>query len=258
LTAVSKQRDAAVDHLKREYDQAISLATTAETKAALIKRRDELTQPSAPQKNIIVTDSGVRATQSAAQLDQRADVLLDSEDKVQKQLERVETHLAALERRSALLRHGTSAESSLFVEGLNRRMGSTRVSQAVADSSKDQGGGSPSVAYEPPPRNPDTNIPTVNSPGAQESPRSGYSAGEGGDHASQPPAMPTVNLRDVIDPLIFDSLKSGGRAANLQEQIILLRGARAKLRSLSAHLKEESEKVRQEAKQRRDPASSNR
>ena len=255
LNALQERIATAGRKLIDKYDRAITEATTDAERAGLARRQQALRRKMEPKDQRIVVTAPIEESESASQLDLKADLLLDSDDKIRNELRRVESRLARLERQSSLLRHSAAADDDLFVETLPQRVGST-IAVNPGPRGTPPASTNPTPSAGAPAEPVDSNVAREGAPPgslAADSPNGNYSIPPppAPDSSGGIGAGPTVSLREVVDPMTFESMQTAGKSANLKDQIAALREAKAKLHRLSGQLRERSKQLRREAAKRR-------
>ena len=262
----------------KAYERAIARSSDPQRKKRLSERHSRLLARLEGRTTRIVVDGESDELDSPDDLEEKADLLADSQEKVARQLRRIEQHLANLARRAKLGRHGRAADDTMFVENIPRRVGSTR-SVVTQASSAGNGQAAPrgAVAGRSPGQNEnvasapsaeggggsemrDADDGALDSAGGGQQPSFGNSDnGAGfGDGAAAPPSTITppptqapVTVRNLIDPGTFRGLQQRG-AGSLTSHIALLKREQKRLKALSLELSRKSAALRHKAKQLKD------
>ncbi|MCC6747427.1 MAG: hypothetical protein IT371_07205 [Deltaproteobacteria bacterium] len=262
---------------------AAARTTDAQERDRLRRRREALLaeQQRASQNARIVTGGQVSPHDSAEDLEEKADLLKDSEEKVRKQLRRLQAQLGQLQHKARLERHSRAADDNPFVEDAPRRTARPKIVGAAAtgDSSGAAAPKAPSgqKVTAPPAagattrgedkgNNSDSVPEAAASPAPPAAPGSfsgGASAGghAGGSGAPSEPARATaapsavgsspqvgVTVRDVLDPATLRELERAGARGDLKARVAALKKASQQLDELARGLAARAETLRQRAK----------
>lgn len=125
LTQLNEQIRQLSGTLTQTLDRAIKQTSDSDERKRLVGYRQSLEQKNKAHERVVL-NTKVTANDSQEDLEEKADILSDSEEKIRKQLNRVESQLARLEHQHQLARHGRAAEETLFVEGTAQRLGGAR------------------------------------------------------------------------------------------------------------------------------------
>ncbi|MCA9671304.1 MAG: hypothetical protein KC503_37160 [Myxococcales bacterium] len=270
LTKLGQRTRALADQLIGLYTRAIRSEKDATRRKALrAKRRALVIRHRGQRGSNVVVKSNARAYDSPEDVNEKADLLSDSEEKVRRQLRRLRRRLARLEHRARLRRHGSAADDSPFVESAPRRTSRT----ATASN----GGGNnaaPASPANPGAGNANSRSPgEVTSGGVQSPPAAPAPGGafqnSGGKATAPPPvaadsdnaaadpsagglrasAGATVTVRDVLDPALLRKLQRAGQSGSPKSRIAELRKATARLKALAERLRANAKALRERAKQ---------
>ncbi len=283
LTKLQGRIHAARKRLAAAYDRAIQQAD-AKLKVVLRRRRARLGRKRQGANTRIVTGDRSSPYDSPEDLEEKADLLKDSEEKVRRQLRRLQRQLARLQHRARLRRHARAAEDNPFVENAPRR--TSRVSAARKPQEPASSGGAAATTNgptsegddsaaragggtAPPPAPPASDYDGKSNSGEQSpaDPSSDMATGLGG--ASSPAPQPTgsgswsgvgdssrdaagvsisVTIRDVIDPSLLRKLGQVVRGGEVKARITVLRRATSKLGQLAGRLSKKARSLRQRAR----------
>lgn len=262
LTALRAQLRAAVERLIAEYSEAARRASSDGERARYQKLRSELVGKRSQDTRIVTRERAGRLD-SPEDLDEKADLLQDSEEKVRRQLRQVEAKLAQLENRARIQRHGKALDDNPFVEESPRRTGQARRTSAApnaagatsAGESNEAGGrtsppagksGTPNAPAPPP------------SPGSFDADASAGPSYAGASGATaKAPAAPDglragseviISIRDVMDPAILKDPKLGTKGDDLKAHLAALRNASQRLRQVAGQLSTQAKDLRQRAR----------
>lgn len=275
LTRLQSNIRGAQQRLLTAYQRALKAYTDRATRIRYARRRAALKRQMGQQPARIVVSGQARPMDGPDELEEKADLLDDSAEKVERELVRLRRRIAALQLRSKLRRHRRTAADTLFVEDTPRRLGRVvrtgRASgggvQAAADSKGPPAG--PTAAESP---SAGVNSPTALD-GANMTPPGNRSSSPSMDDSAAPPsastggagavppswsatpdvgsATPAPNLRSALDPVAFDELRralsQGGSAGGLSK----MRATAARLERLTRRLSSQASKLRQQANKRR-------
>jgi prefoldin subunit 5 len=253
LTQLGAQIRIATDELRNAYGAAIARARDPEQRRQLEQRLARLNAAGSHIR--IVTKEKVNPLDSADDLNEKADLLQDSEEKVRRQLRQVQAQLAQLEHRVKLQRHSKSVDDNPFVEESPRRTGQAKRSTLESAPA----GGGTARATTPP------------SPGALADSSAEVPAGFTGSAKTNSPAPPPsgagdtsyagvsgrggleviVSIRDVMDPSILNDLKQSTKSDTLTARLAALKKASGRLRQVADQLSNQSKQLRRRASQLR-------
>ena len=283
LTRLRGQMRRVQDELVKAYDQAIARASDAGQRRELRRRRARLLRPRSARGGKIVTSDEASPYDSPDDLEEKADLLQDSEEKVRRRLRQVERRLVRLERVARLQRHSRAADDSPFVESAPRRTSRTRgVARATTaadgarttagpagdDRPANQSAGGGAAGAAPPPAAPASPDPGASGEfaGAKSndtdtrSPSSDLSSATGGQApapslagastSATPAASGTVSVtvREVLDPGFLGRLQREGKGGDLRARIAALKKAAGKLDGLATGLSGKARCLRKRAK----------
>ncbi len=255
LTRQRSQLRALTQQLALAYAAAASRAGGAE-RARLERRRAQLAALLGSGPARIVTREKASPLDAPEDLEEKADLLQDSEEKVRRQLRQVQAKISMLERRARLERHGKALDDNPFVEDSPRRSGAARkVAAAAADSASGKSN-APS--------------PSAMGPTSPAPPPAKYGAGAGESGAMADAADPTssgsvragvgsvartgggsseiISIRDVLDPAILKDPASPERGDSLRARLAALKSAGARLNDVAGKLSTQARDLRQRAK----------
>jgi hypothetical protein len=246
LTQLGEQIRTAVQALREAYAAAIARTQDARQRGQLEQRLARLN--AAASQTRIVTKERVNPLDNAEDLDEKADLLQDSEEKVRRQLRQVQTQLGQIEHRAKLQRHSQSVDDNPFVEDSPRRTGQAKRSTlATAPSGGGTARGSaapvPAMTAEDAGYTSKANTAGAGSTGLGDAAFSGAS-GRGGLEV-------IVSIRDVMDPSILGDLKQSTQSDNLAARLAALKKASNRLRQVADQLSTQSKDLRRRAKQLR-------
>jgi hypothetical protein len=251
LTAMGEHLRAVSQDLAKAYTQAIAASKDPDERSRLEGRRGKLAASGGSTR--IVTKEKARWTDTAEDLDEKADLLQDSEEKVRRQLKQVQAKVAQLEHRAKLQRHSKSMDDNPFVEDSPRRSGQAKKAALEAVPA---GGGSAHGGATPP---------------AVPAGKYGECAGAGcgtpsaadasvnsGFSGSRSDALPVghpgteviVSIRDVMDPSLLTDLRQG-KGESAASRLAALKTASQRLRQVAGELSSQAQELRQRAKQLR-------
>lgn len=257
------------------YDRAIARTKDRPTLRVLRIKRDELARKLTVKRARakIVTQEEASELDSAEDLEEKADLLKDSEAKVRRQLRRIQLQIKRLERRARLKRHSRAADSSLFVEDSPRRLArarsrakssTTTTHEAETAKRADDDGADLNSAYTATDSPPAPQEPSAMPPAAGGK---ANSAGESAPGTTPSPAPSTgfaspsrsttsdselsVTIRGVLDPSLLRELRQAKKSGDLKKRLAALAKARRKLQAMANRLGTQAKKLRARAKQRR-------
>jgi hypothetical protein len=275
-TRLTKLQDQLRDlngRLVKAYDRAIAAAVDPAERARLLERRARLTRKAAARARI-VTQEKASPLDSAEDLEEKADLLKDSEEKVRKQLRTLRAQIARLQHQARLRRHSRAVDDSPFVEDSPRRTVRAKSSTTATPKETDDSAASPPAATADG-KSQDTSAPTAPppSPGAYTDSEpsdakdnslagagtwTSKSAGESAGTPATPTMSPdraagsggslSVTIRDVMDPSILQELKRAQKSGTLAERIAALKKAEKRLKQVARKLGTQSSQLRKRAK----------
>jgi hypothetical protein len=202
---------------------------------ALRRKRDALKRKYAAATPRIAVNGRAGPLDSPEDLEERADLLEDSREKIGRQLVRIERQLTRLRHRQKLRRMGRSADDNPFDEsstgGRARRQNGTPLATAdttTRESANKQGGAG-----------------TGTFAGGTPSPPLDSSAPPAGASA---PVTPLVTLQDALDPAILGKLDRVGKVRSLKARVAALRRAEKQLKAMDSKLWRQSRDLRSKAR----------
>jgi hypothetical protein len=263
LTQLRAQLRAATERLIAEYEAAARRASSEGERARYQKLRSELIGKRTQDTRIVTRERAGRLD-SPEDLDEKADLLQDSEEKVRRQLRQVEVKIAQLENRARVQRHGKALDDNPFVEESPRRTGQARrtsgtpnAAGATAAGDSNESGGRTTPPAGKSGMTPNTPAPPP-SPGAFDADASaGPSYGGGTGATAKAPAAPDglragseviISIRDVMDPAILKDPKLGAKGDDLKAHLAALRNASQRLRHVAGQLSTQAKDLRQRAR----------
>ncbi len=261
LTQLRAQLRAATEKLLGEYGAAAKQAASEAERARYLKLRAQLLERRG-QDTRIVTRERAGKLDSPEDLDEKADLLQDSEEKVRRQLRQVEARIAQLEHRARLQRHGKAIDDNPFVEESPRRTGQARRGTASPNA---MGTSSPGDAAEsgsrttPPAKGaspPPAPVGSADHDPSNFAGTPGVPAGGGGATAKAPSAPDglrggsevIISIRDVMDPAILKDPKLTAKGDDLKGHLAALRNASQRLRQVAGQLSTQAKDLRQRAR----------
>jgi len=263
----------------KAYDGAIARTTDPARRARLVSRRAELQKKLRGKKGLrVVTNERANPLDSPEDLEEKADLLEDSREKVKRQLVRIRRQLTVLKKRARLRRHARAADHNPFDESSSgrtaRAKGAAKTTangdkvrkdapQAAGDDKGKTGAwqqpsgkhgnynGNPGTGNPAPPptglggggskKSTDTNEGT----GSRGTPSAGLHSGASGVSGGQP----SLTLKDIMDPSVLKELQRSARSGkNLKGRIKLLVEAQKRLDSMSKSMGHKASKLRKKAK----------
>lgn len=246
LTSLQQQLNEQRDKLLALYGRAIASAPDAATKSKWRQRRRKLAKRTRGASHLLAR---VQASplDSAEDLEEKADLLKDSEEKLRRRIRALGRRIARLERRAKLKRHGRAALDSPFVEQSTRRAGGQR--RAVAKA--------PVATENPPPPAP-TDDGAKNQADADQN---GALAGEPSYGMGEAPAAPapggagsraegeatSPSVTRGLDPATLQAL-TGKLRGSAAQQLAALRRAQEKLRKLAGNVSAQAKAMQQRAR----------
>jgi hypothetical protein len=256
LTQLGEQLRVVGQDLAKAYTQAITASKDPAERSRLEERRAKLAAAGGSTR--IVTNAKARSTDTAEDLDEKADLLQDSEEKVRRQLKQVQTKVAQLEHREKLQRHSKSMDDNPFVEDSPRRSGTAK---KVALEPVPAGGGTHGAMTPAPSAKYGTSgecsggacgTPSASADTSLNSSTGSWSGGRTDD------AVPMgrsgteliVSIRDVMDPSLLTDLKQG-KGESATSRLAALKKASERLRQVAGKLSSQAQELRQRAKQLR-------
>ena len=123
LTRLQSNIRGAQQKLLAAYQHAVRAYTDRAVRIRYARRRAELKRQMGRRPAHLVVSGQARPMDSPDDLEEKADLLDDSAEKVERELVRLRRRIAALQVRSKLRRHRRTAADTLFVEDTPRRLG---------------------------------------------------------------------------------------------------------------------------------------
>ncbi len=211
-----------------DCDRALAATTLPEAK------RLELTRLRAAQAAwLALPDRPLGVARAAAdpldgprELQDKADLLRDSGDKLRREVQRLALRIDGVERRRHLRERAGAVDEDLFGESVSNRR-SARLASTTAGGVR---GGSGSGDSAPPP---------VNSPGAGVGAPGSGGGGPTGPITPTGPATPNdpaTVLRNLVDPATLDELRRSDGGDDLDRQLRALRRVQGELEGLAKEL----------------------
>lgn len=243
------------------YEQAISRASNEQTRAQLEKDYNALTRNLTNIHGMIITREQISPLDSPEDLDAKADLLADSQEKVRRQIQLLENELRSVQHRARLKRHSRAADDNPFVEESPRR--TALAHQSVAPAAKTGTAGTASGA---------PNSSTAGKATQDES-SAGIAGGTPGgtlNSAPTPPTTPTspttptitspspsldssstgtiaFSVREVMDPQQLLAPTQKISPQNLPLRIAALQEAKRKFDQLNSQLDQQTRLLRERA-----------
>ncbi len=136
LTQIQSQLRKINEKLLKAIDSAIANATDDKGRRKLAKLRNHLLKERTAGPMRIVTLEKALPLDSTEDLEEKADLLKDSEEKIQREVKRLETQISRLLRREKLRRYSRAANDSPFIEDSPRRYAQVNTKLSLADGKK--------------------------------------------------------------------------------------------------------------------------
>jgi len=254
LSQLQRQLRTVHNQLITAYGRAIATSTD-HARITELKRKLARLAGNRPAPDSIVTRVKAGPLDSSEDLEEKADLLDDSREKIRRQLTRIQRRITLLQHQMRLRRHSKAADDSPFDEsstGRGTRPNSTRKSSADNNAPQGALGGTGSTK-QPGPAPPKTGY---SGPGTPSN-RGGTEGGFTDDPASSSgTTLLPGSMQDVLDPAVLKelgssaSIKGGGLKARLEA---LLRASQ-KLKQMSSTLSKQSRGLRHKARGIRPPA----
>ena len=280
LTRLQSKLRSVVGQLRVAYDKAIASARARKDRPAAqrLRRRKRALEAriagrTRPRGRLPARAVSSNPYDSPEDLEEKADLLKDSEDKVRRQLRQLEGRLVRLSRRARLSRHHREADDSPFLENVSRRTRRTRSSSgtlaSAGDTSAKRDGKSNSLGNEASDSpGPAPAAPPAAYQGGSQQPGDSASPSAGMDRGAAEPSVsgggtsgirsPTasggnvaITVRDVVDPALLDKLRKVGSRGSLRQRLAELRKATAKLKRVAGKLSTQARSLRARAKKLR-------
>ncbi|MBW2730752.1 MAG: hypothetical protein JRH20_00075 [Deltaproteobacteria bacterium] len=125
LTSLQQRLNNQRDKLLALYAQAIRAAPNATSRERWAERHSKLARRHSSEGRLIARIK-TNPLDSPEDLEEKADLLKDSEEKLERRIRALGRHITRLGRRAKLKRHGRAAQDTPFVEQSTRRMGGQR------------------------------------------------------------------------------------------------------------------------------------
>jgi|GEM_PF-7103702 hypothetical protein len=260
------------------YDRGIANSQDEKEKKRFIDARTKLRNRAAPNSLKIATTGKRNPLDGADDLQEKADLLADSEDKVRGQLKNIKLAIARIEKRLKLQRHSRSMTDNPFVETSPRRSRATARAQpgpaspqaaaSSADPKQPGGGTTADNGKTHDGDSPEANE-AFNSPPSPSAEGTDLTSGEGSKTGATPddnnlggysdptrtePAptgvSPSVNIsnKSVLDAAMLRDLRSGKFSGNTLAQLKALKNAQGQLKKLANRLASQAKDLRKQAK----------
>lgn len=253
LARLQQQLNDRTRALAAAYQAALAKASDASQRARFHKRLRALRAELGSPASRLVTDGQVSPLDSPEDLEEKADLLDDSREKLQRRLKKVKRQLDLLQHRKRLRRHGRAADDTPFDENSTARTARVKgAAERATDSSNKVGGGGPTGNYTggtAPGQNPDPgSLSGTPTPGAGPPTPSGDVAGLESARGSS--AAGGLGIMDVTDPALLRELsRPANQGGSLSQRIATLERADKKLKKVLEQMNARSTKLRQQAKQ---------
>lgn len=248
LTGLQEEIRELNTRLVAAYDGAIASTADPAERARLKQRRDKLAR-SARQGPRIVTRESANPLDSAEDLEEKADLLKDSEEKVRRQLRQIQQQIQRLKHRARLKRHSRAVDDSPFVEDSPRRLARAKTGSGKSAGATAMDGD----AYETAPQDPA--VPAPPSAGLDSNTKMNDGAAAGGGSWTGSPGRSeaggtdlSLTIRGVMDPGTLRELQQAARSGNVQDRIAALEKARKRLEQVARGLSTQASKLRKQAK----------
>jgi len=251
LTGLQEQIRELNAKLVAAYDRTIASTTDPGERARLKQRRDKLAR-SARQAPRIVTRESANPLDSAEDLEEKADLLKDSEEKVRRQLRQIQRQIQRLKHRAQLKRHSRAVDDSPFVEDSPRRLARAKTSSGsgkTAGTTAMDGDGYEVAPQEPTPAPPAAGFDSSAKTNDANAPAGGGAwAGSPGRSEASGGTDLNLTIRGVMDPGTLRELQQAARSGNVQDRIAALEKARKRLEQMARKLGSQATKLRKQAK----------
>ena len=176
------------------------------------------------------------------ELEEKADLLRDSSDKLRKEARRIATRIDDLERRRHLRERSSAVDEDWFSESTsNRRFARTTTSTGGATASKSGGTAEASPSFA---AGGGTTGGSANDTTRSPSPPVSGAVGDAGYEPS--PSTATV-LRNLVDPATLEELRRADRGDDVDRQIRALRRAQGELSELATDLDKKGKTLQRRA-----------
>jgi hypothetical protein len=180
------------------------------------------------------------------ELQEKADLLRDSEDKLRREVRRLAERIDNVERRSHLRERARDVDEDWFGESFSARQVARAATTAsasqhgeakTAGDADTRGANSPTSPPQSPAASPSPGTPTVSTPSAPSGGSTGSNGLTGsGSFAAPQASADAVVLRNLVDPATLDELRRTDGGDDLERQARALRRAQGELESLANEL----------------------
>ncbi|PID37854.1 MAG: hypothetical protein CSA65_01190 [Proteobacteria bacterium] len=255
LTKLQQRLRKMTDALRTIYLQALSQAGDGASKRRWRGKLQALRKQAPRGRSRLVTGAKANPLDSAEDLEEKADLLKDSERKVRRRLAKLSRRVKRLERQSKLRRHGRAATDSPFIEQATRRMAGTRWGTAAAKQVAPRVDEGPKVIGAAPPPSDRFN----GNNGGQSGKTVGLGDSDSGGRPTSPgtsaPGSPSTpvspsTLDRGLDPATLQALKAA-RTGSPRSRLAALKRAKASLARLAQRLRTRAAALRAQAKARK-------
>lgn len=177
------------------------------------------------------------------ELEEKADLLRDSSDKLRKEARRIATRIDDLERRRHLRERSNAVDEDWFSESTSNR----RFARTTATTTKAGDTATPSFASPPP-----GNGVAGGRGGQGDSANGGGGQVPGGGLETDPHVETATVLRNLVDPATLEELRKADRGDDVDRQIRALRRAQGELSELATDLDKKGKTLSKKAQEIRN------
>lgn len=139
LTSLRNEIHAATQKLIKAYERAAAQTSDPAERKRLLWRKTQIAGELSSSASRIALHEQANPLDSPEDLDEKADLLKDSEEKIRRQLRQVQTRLALLEQRARLQRHSHAIDNNPFIEDSPRRTGQIKRNYTAATTTTSSG-----------------------------------------------------------------------------------------------------------------------
>lgn len=244
LEKLEAQLRAAQDALQRarqtlaqRCDQALAAPSLPDSqRVELIRLRAvqiaALVQPARPVGAVGAPGTAANPLDGPRELEEKADLLRDSSDKLRKEARRIATRIDDLERRRHLRERSSALDEDWFSESTSNRRFARTTTQPTTAKSESTGAQNPAFAGPP--------------AGAGGTADRGP---EANDAAANPSVETATVLRNLVDPATLEELRRADRGDDVDRQIKALRRAQSELDSLAGDLDKKGKSLSRRAQE---------
>ncbi|HZS38860.1 MAG TPA: hypothetical protein VFF06_18635 [Polyangia bacterium] len=191
-------------------------------------RTGQVTQLAQPAQPLDIGRASADPLDGPRELEEKADLLRDSGDKLKREVNRLATRIDDVERRRHLRERSNAVDDDWFGESASNRKSARPATLGAPGSQSARGAGDAAAV-------PTNGVGGTPAPGVPNSPGTSFGGGGTNSFGNDKSAESTV-LRNLVDPATLDELRRADGGDDLERQVRALKRAQGELDGLAREL----------------------